>query len=76
MEVRRPQVDKKDARKMGFSSLPLGGMGTANKSGNPPLPVLVEVRGALPCGGALRPLAGLSLGLSLSPSRYCFHRSY
>lgn len=40
MDVRRPQVDKKDSRKMGFSSLPLGGMGTANKSGNrpPPLP--------------------------------------
>lgn len=35
MAVRRPQIDKKDSGKMGFSSLPLGGMGTADKSGNP-----------------------------------------
>lgn len=38
MGVRRPQVDKKDSGKMGFFSLALGGMGTANRPGSPPNP--------------------------------------
>lgn len=63
-------VHKEDSEKMGFSSLPLGGMGTANRPGNPtPNPSgLVQPYHA----GPWRPLPGLSFGLSLSPEAIAF----
>ena len=72
MEVRRPQADKKDSGKTGFSRLPQGRMWTANRPGNT-TPQQSQWRLMEPShSGPLGPFTGLSSGLSLSPRSIAF----